>query len=160
MFVEWWTSLSMCINTNMFLFGLNLLLCCLKFLHLFHKSYYFFLIQFSSGVGINVISALCVCAKSLQSCPILCNALDYDPQGSSVYGILQARTLKRVAMSSSKGSSQLRNQTRIFCLLYLSHWQAGSLPLVPPRKPCFSLITLLLWNNLYKIRMRWSLNTG
>ena len=117
MFVEWWMSLSMCVNTNMFVFGLNLLLCCLEFLHLFHKSYYFFLIQFSSGVGINVILALCMRAKLLQSCPILCDSLDYGPQGSSVHGILQARTMKWVAMSPSRGSSQLSNWTHIFCLM-------------------------------------------
>ena len=32
-----------------------------------------------------------VCAKSLQSCPTLCDPVDYSPRGSSVHGILQAR---------------------------------------------------------------------
>ena len=40
-------------------------------------------------------------AKSLQSCPTLCNPIDGSPPGSSVYGILQARTLEWVAISSS-----------------------------------------------------------
>ena len=33
-------------------------------------------------------------AKSLQSCPTLCNPIDGSPPGSSVPGILQARTLE------------------------------------------------------------------
>ena len=37
-------------------------------------------------------------AKSLQSCPTLCNPIDNSPPGSSVPGILQARTLEWVAI--------------------------------------------------------------
>ena len=33
-------------------------------------------------------------AKSLQSCPTLCNPMDYSPPGSSVHRILQARILE------------------------------------------------------------------
>ena len=40
-------------------------------------------------------------AKSLQSCPTMCDPIDGSPPGSSVHGILQARTLEWVAMSSS-----------------------------------------------------------
>ena len=40
-------------------------------------------------------------AKSLQSCPTLCDPVDGSPQGSPVPGILQARTLEWVAISSS-----------------------------------------------------------
>ena len=40
-------------------------------------------------------------AKSLQSCPTLCDPVDSSPPGSSVPGILQARTLEWVAISSS-----------------------------------------------------------
>ena len=53
----------------------------------------------------------CVHAKSLQSCPELCNPMNYSPPGSSVYGILQARILEWVAMPSSRGSSPPRDQT-------------------------------------------------
>ena len=38
-------------------------------------------------------------AKSLQSCPTLCDPIDGSPPGSSIPGILQARTLEWVAMS-------------------------------------------------------------
>ena len=41
-------------------------------------------------------------AKSLQSCPTLCNPIDGRPPGSPVPGILQARTLEWVAISFSK----------------------------------------------------------
>ena len=40
-------------------------------------------------------------AKSLQSCPTLCDPIDGSPPGSSVPGILQARTLERVAIAFS-----------------------------------------------------------
>ena len=48
-----------------------------------------------------------------QSCLTLCDPMDYSPPGSSVHGILQARILEWVAMPSSRGSSQLRDQTPI-----------------------------------------------
>ena len=40
-------------------------------------------------------------AKSLQSCPILCDPIDGSLPGSPVPGILQARTLEWVAISFS-----------------------------------------------------------
>ena len=40
-------------------------------------------------------------AKSLQSCPTLCNPIDSSPPGSPVPGILQARTLEWVTISFS-----------------------------------------------------------
>ena len=40
-----------------------------------------------------------------QSCPTLCNPMDCSPPGSSVHGILQARILEWVAISSSRRSS-------------------------------------------------------
>ena len=40
-------------------------------------------------------------AKSLQSCPTLCDPIDSSPPGSPVRGILQARTLEWVAISFS-----------------------------------------------------------
>ena len=46
---------------------------------------------------------MCMCAKSLQYRPILCKPLDSSPPGSSVHGILQARTLEQVAMPTPPG---------------------------------------------------------
>ena len=45
--------------------------------------------------------AAAAAAKSLQSCPTLCNPTDGSPPGSPVPGILQARTLEWVAISFS-----------------------------------------------------------
>ena len=46
-------------------------------------------------------TAAAAAAKSLQSCPTLCDPIDGSPAGSSVPGILQARTLEWVAISFS-----------------------------------------------------------
>ena len=55
------------------------------------------------------------CAKLLQWCLSLCNPMDCSPPGPSVHGILQAIILEWVAMPSSRGSFQPRDQTRISC---------------------------------------------
>ena len=47
-----------------------------------------------------------VSAKSLQSCPALCNPYGLYLPGSSVCGVLQARILEWIAMPSSRGSSR------------------------------------------------------
>ena len=47
----------------------------------------------------------------VQSCLTLCNPMDCSPPGSSVHGVFQARILEWVAISSSRGSSQPRDQT-------------------------------------------------
>ena len=53
-------------------------------------------------------------AKSLQSCPILCDPMDQSPSGSSVHEILQAKILDWVPTPSSRGSSQPRDQIHVF----------------------------------------------
>ena len=61
----------------------------------------------------------CMGPRSLQLCLNLCNAMDCNPQGSSVQGILQARMLECIVMPSSRGSSQYRDWTHvssIFCI--------------------------------------------
>ena len=58
-----------------------------------------------------------LCAKSLYLCPTLCNHMDCSPPGSSVHGILQARRLDWVAMTSSRESSPPQHQT---CVSYIS----------------------------------------
>ena len=52
-------------------------------------------------------------AKSLQSCLTLSDPIDGSPPGSPVPGILQARTLEWVAISSFRESAQPRDQTHI-----------------------------------------------
>ena len=57
-----------------------------------------------------------------QSCLTLCDPMACCPPGSSVHGILQARILEWVAISSSRGSSQLRDQTHISCVSWMVGW--------------------------------------
>jgi len=56
--------------------------------------------KINSDFLITIYAMLC-CAKSLQSCPTLCDPTDGSPPGSPVPGILQARTLEWVAISFS-----------------------------------------------------------
>ena len=49
--------------------------------------------------GVKNFPASAAAAKSLQSCPTLCDPIDGSPPGSSIPGILQARTLEWVAIS-------------------------------------------------------------
>ena len=63
----------------------------------------------------------------VQMSPIVCDPMDCSPPGSSVHGIFQARILKWVAISSSRGSSSPRILNP--SLLHLLHWQVDSLPL-------------------------------
>ena len=67
---------------------------------------------------------LCLCLYSLVAklCPTLFDLMDCSPPGSSVHGILQARTLEWAAVSRSRGSSQPRNQTRVSCIGKFYQW--------------------------------------
>ena len=47
------------------------------------------------------MSPVAAAAKSLQSCPTLCDPIEGSPQGFPMPGILQARTLEWVAISFS-----------------------------------------------------------
>ena len=65
-----------------------------------------------------------------QPCPTLGDHMDCSPPASSVHGILQARILERVAISSSRGSSQPRNQTRVSCIAgrFFTVWATRKAP--------------------------------
>ena len=52
------------------------------------------------------------CAKSLQSCPTLCDPLHCSPPHSSAHGNLQAGILEWVTVSCCRGSSRPRDWTR------------------------------------------------
>ena len=53
------------------------------------------------SLSYSLFSPPAAAAKSLQSCPTLCDPIDGSPPGSPVPGILQARTLEWVAISFS-----------------------------------------------------------
>ena len=55
----------------------------------------------NSYFALLLLSAAAAAAKSLQSCPTLCDLIDGSPSGSPIPGILQARTLEWVAISFS-----------------------------------------------------------
>ena len=59
-----------------------------------------FLLSVINKVGLRVLAAAAA-AKSLQSCPTLCDPIDGSPPVSPVPGILQARILEWVAISFS-----------------------------------------------------------
>ena len=69
-----------------------------------------------------------LCVRSVpQLCLTLWDPMDCSPPGSSVHGILQARTLEWVAMPFSRGSSQPRDQTHVSCISWITgrfftHW--------------------------------------
>ena len=64
-----------------------------------------------SSFHLSCKAAAAAAAKSLQSCPILCDPIDGSPPCSPVPGILhlQAKTLEWVAISFSSASPYLEN---------------------------------------------------
>ena len=71
-----------------------------------------------------------------QSCPTLCDPMDYSPPGSSVHGILQARILEWVAVPFSRGSSQPRDQTQVSFITggFFIVWATREAPIYPQMK--------------------------
>ena len=70
---------------------------------------------------------VCVFMLSHSAMSDSCSLMDYSPPSSSIHGILQARILEWVAISSSKGSRWPRDQTRVSCISYIGrqilyHW--------------------------------------
>ena len=79
-------------------------------------------------------------AKSLQSCPTLCNPTDGSPPGSTVPGILQARILEWVAISFSnawKVKVKLLSRVRLFATPWTAAYQAP-LSMGFSRQECWS----------------------
>ena len=69
------------------------------------------------------------CAQSLQSCLILCDAMDCRSPGSTDHGILHARILEQVAISFSRGIFPTQGSNPQESNPSLLHWQVDSLPL-------------------------------
>ena len=102
--------------------------------------------------------AVAAAAKSLQSCPTLCDPRDNSPPGSPVPGILQARTLEWVAISFSsvwkwKVKVKLLSHVWLFATPWTEAYQAppsmgfsrqmywSGLPLPSP----FGHLDVLIW---------------
>ena len=69
--------------------------------------------------------SLAAAAKLLWSCPTLCDPIDGSPPGSSVPGILQARTLEWVAISFSYSLAANGVQSRSRVRLLATPWTAA-----------------------------------
>ena len=74
-------------------------------------------------------AAAAAVAKSLQSCPTLCDPINGSPPGSTVPGILQARTLEWVAISLSnawkwKVKAKSLSRVRLFATPWTTAYQA------------------------------------
>ena len=70
--------------------------------------------------------AAAAAAKSLQSCPTLCDPIDSSPPGSPVPGILQARTLEWVAISFSNAWKWKVKVKSLSCIrLFATPWTAA-----------------------------------
>ena len=73
-----------------------------------------------------ILFYLSAAAKSLQSCPTLCDPIEGSPPGSPVSGIPQARTLEWVAISFSnvwKWEIKVKSLSRVW--LFLTPWTAA-----------------------------------
>ena len=98
-------------------------------------------IFFVSQYPYKVVNNACMHAHSFQSCLTFCDPIDCSPPGSSVHGILQARTLEWVARTCSRGSSQPRDQTHVpyvSCIgtqvITSSTWKAHTIQII--NYPC------------------------
>ena len=100
---------------------------------------------------------------SLQLCPTRCDTMDCSPPGSSVHGILQARILEWVAMPSSRGSSQPRDQTCTSMSLALvgrffttrTTWEAHFLEYQEPLLLILVWLIIILKNALIRLLPIW-----
>ena len=77
----------------------------------------------------SVVQCLIGVSLCIQLHPTLCSPVDCSPPGSSVQGIFQARILEPFAFPTL---GNLPDQGLDMGLLRSLHWQADSLPLVPP----------------------------
>ena len=75
----------------------------------------------------------CMRAKSFKSCLILCDPMDSSPPGFSVHWDSPGKNSGVVFHAFLQGIFPTQGSNP--CLLCPLHWQAGSLPLVPPGKP-------------------------
>ena len=83
----------------------------------------------ADGAKVRLIMYLRLLSHSAVTKLWLCDPMACCSPDSSVHGILQARGLERVAMPSSRGSSQSRDRTRVTCIA------GGFFTTEPPGKP-------------------------
>ena len=86
------------------------------------KALFYLLILYQVTEELGAVGGACLCAEPLQSCLTLYDPVDYRLAGCSVHGILQERILEWVSMPSSRGSSQLRDQTHVSHVSCIGRW--------------------------------------
>ena len=105
---------------------------CSPFLQIFCSSYsdYLLLLKlikhiFTSGLRPLLFSLSLPIVKAAQSCPTLCDPMDY-----TVHGILQVRILEWLAFPFSRGSSQPRDRTQASCIAgrFFTSWATTEAP--------------------------------
>ena len=69
-----------------------------------------------------LLPSVCVCVCVLSHVWLFCDPMDCNPPGSSVHGILLARILEWVAISSFRGTSPPRNPTSISYISCIDSW--------------------------------------
>ena len=97
---------------------------------------------------------MCVCVKSLQSCPTLCDPMDCSLTGSSVHGDSPGKNTGVGCHALLQGIFPTKGSNpSLLCLL---HWQACSLPLVPPGKPrkVYIIVKLLKCKGVTNVEIR------
>ena len=98
---------------------------------------------------------VCCCCLVAESSPTLFDPMDCSLPGSSVHGILQARILQWVAIPSSRGSSQPRDQTQVSCIAgrFFTIWATKFAPRLSstnfhlPERP---LLLSALWITIFR----------
>ena len=88
-----------------------------------------------------------------QSCPTLCDPMDYNLPGFSVHGILQARILKWIAISFFRGSSRPRDRTRVSRIGGRSFNLWATREVTNQLLCIYALILWILFVNFYHIRL-------
>ena len=103
----------------------------IPFIWNYSSFFFFFLSHFFSDCDgqpdLRIIVVMVKVCSVAQSCTTLCVPTDCSPPGSSIHGILRSRILEGVVISSSRRSSQPRDQTPVSCVSctgrrILYHW--------------------------------------
>ena len=122
-----------------------------------HQSIFYIqklLIFYSSTFKVGVSAA--AAAKSLQSCPTLCDPIDVSPRGFPVPGILQARTLEWVAFSfSNAGKWKVRVKSLSRVRLLATPWTAAH-----QAPPSMGFSRQEYWSGLPLPSLAWVLVNG
>ena len=118
------------------------------------QNHYPLLLLLSSSTNHPFLSALSAgrtnhgkCESVSHSVLFLCNPTNCSPPGSSVHGILQARISEWVAIPFSRGSSQIKDQTWVSCIV------GRFFTSEPPGKPIINSIYAFIKTHSNTIKM-------